>query len=70
MLIQGQVRLRCPDRVSDLTMIQVDLILMDDYPADSYAISPAAFLFNLNCTTRKSSSADAHTRSELLFFGF
>ena len=29
---------------SDLTMIQMDLIQMDDYPADSYAISPTAFL--------------------------
>ena len=30
---------------SDLTMIQVDLIQMDDQPADSCAINPTAFLF-------------------------
>ena len=29
---------------SNLTMIQVDIIQMDDYPADSCAISPTAFL--------------------------
>ena len=29
---------------SDLTMIQVDLTQMDDYPADSCAISPTTFL--------------------------
>ena len=36
---------------SDLTMIQVDLIEMDDYPADSYAISPTAFLFSSELQT-------------------
>ena len=29
---------------SNLTMIQVNIIQMDDYPADSCAISPTAFL--------------------------
>ena len=29
---------------SNLTMIQVDIIQMDDYPTDSCAISPTAFL--------------------------
>ena len=33
------------DQLSPLTMIQVDFIRMNDYPADSYAISPTAFLF-------------------------
>ena len=32
--------------VSDFTMIQVDLIQTDDYPSDSCAISPAAFLLS------------------------
>ena len=31
--------------VSDFTTIQVDLIQMNDYLADSCAISPMAFLF-------------------------
>ena len=32
----------------DLTLIQVDLIQMDDYPADSYAIGPTvSLLFQL-----------------------
>ena len=30
---------------SNLTMIQVDIIQMDDYPTDSCAISPMDFLF-------------------------
>ena len=33
------------DQLSPLTMIQVDLIQMDDYAADSCAISPMTFLF-------------------------
>ena len=32
---------------SNLTMIQVDIIQMDDYPTDSCAISPMAFLLSL-----------------------
>ena len=28
---------------------EYNLIQMDDYPADSCAISPAAFLLNFNC---------------------
>ena len=35
-----------PSMYYDLTTIQVDLIQMDDYLADSCAISPTAFLFN------------------------
>ena len=31
---------------SDLTVIQLDLIHMDDYPADSCAISRTALLFH------------------------
>ena len=44
---------------SNLTMIQVDIIQMDDYPAESCAISPTAFLlsavssswYNTTCRT-------------------
>ena len=48
MQIQGQVKVSidCPN----LTMIQVDFIQMDDYPADSCAINPAAFLLYVNCS--------------------
>ena len=33
-------------------MIQVDLIQMDDYPADSCAINPTAFLYCLDYQIR------------------
>ena len=35
------------DQLSPLTMIQVDLILTNDYPPDSCAVSPTAFLLTL-----------------------
>ena len=35
---------------SNLTMIQVDIIQMDDYPADSCAISPTALLLQKTFT--------------------
>ena len=47
---QGQGQGRCSRTDGeDLTMIQVDLIQMDDYPADSCAINPTAFLFCFIC---------------------
>ena len=49
MQVQGQVKFRSGQgaRMDDsgLTIFQVDLIQVDDYPADSCAISPMAFLF-------------------------
>ena len=41
------------DQLSPLTMIQVDFIQMNDYPADSCAISPAAFLLFLKPKLKK-----------------
>ena len=35
------------DQLSPLTMIQVDFIQMNDYPADSCAVSPTAFLLQI-----------------------
>ena len=48
--MQGQVRSRQGAKMddSDLTIIQVDLIQMDDYPADNCAVRSAAFLFKNN----------------------
>ena len=57
----------------DLTMIQVDLIQMDDYPADGCTISPTAFLLNdlfmcnIECcywwSMRENSWGSCHTKN-------
>ena len=54
---------------SNLTMIQVDIIQLDDYLADSCVISPTAFLLDLLLSKdNESVKVHGYTRFQIEFF--